>query len=203
MPFWIDFCSIFDPNFPPQIHQNRSKIDAKMPSHVELLFWSIFDRFLLPTWIPRIRQIMVFPKEKQWFFENPLFANHIDFWSIWVPTWLHFGSQKPSKSFQKSIPRCIKFLIDFCIDFGLDWIGLDWSRYYNSTSPNAATPPTQRGGSHWADRDGSRLVRPLTCTPRIHNRVLSGGRKARSGRQSSGTITRQRTRAHWQMRYRA
>ena len=38
MPFGIDFCSIFDPNLPPKIHQNRSKIDAKMPSHVELLF---------------------------------------------------------------------------------------------------------------------------------------------------------------------
>ena len=36
---------------------------------------------------------------------------------IWVPTWLHSGSQNRLKSFQKSIPRCIKFLIDFCIDF--------------------------------------------------------------------------------------
>ena len=52
MPFWIDLCSIFDPNLPPQIHQNRSKIDAKMPSDVELLFRSIFYRFLLPTSTP-------------------------------------------------------------------------------------------------------------------------------------------------------
>ena len=37
--------------------------------------------------------------------------------SILVPTWLHFGSQNPPKSSQKSIPRCIKFLIDFGIDF--------------------------------------------------------------------------------------
>ena len=42
MPFWVDVCSIFDPNLSPKIHQNRSKIDAKMPSHVELLFRSIF-----------------------------------------------------------------------------------------------------------------------------------------------------------------
>ena len=37
-PSTLDFCSIFDPNLPPKIHPNRSKIDAKMPSHVELLF---------------------------------------------------------------------------------------------------------------------------------------------------------------------
>ena len=29
MPFGINFCSIFDPNLPIQIHQNRSKIDPK------------------------------------------------------------------------------------------------------------------------------------------------------------------------------
>ena len=34
-----------------------------------------------------------------------------------VPTWLHFGSQNPPKSSQKSIPRGINFLIDFYIDF--------------------------------------------------------------------------------------
>ena len=39
------------------------------------------------------------------------------FGSILVPTWLHFGSQNPPKSSQKSIPRGIKFLIDFYIDF--------------------------------------------------------------------------------------
>ena len=54
---------------------------------------------------------------KTWFFKNSIFASGIDVWSIWLPTWLHFGFQNPSKSFQKSIPRCIKFLIDFCIDF--------------------------------------------------------------------------------------
>ena len=37
--------------------------------------------------------------------------------SILVPTWLHFGSQNPTKSSQKSMPRCINFLIDFGIDF--------------------------------------------------------------------------------------
>ena len=36
---------------------------------------------------------------------------------ILVPTWLHFPSQNPLKSFQKSILKGIDFLIDFCIDF--------------------------------------------------------------------------------------
>ena len=117
MPFWIDFCSIFDPNLPPKILPNRWKIDAKMPSYVELLFWSIFDRFWLPTSTPWTLKIIVFPKEKQGFFKKLRFDVGIDFWSILVPTCLHFSFQNPPKSFQKSIPRCIKFLIDFCIDF--------------------------------------------------------------------------------------
>ena len=41
------------------------------------------------------------------------------FGSILVPTWLHFGSQNPPKSSQKSIPKGINFLIDFYIDFFL------------------------------------------------------------------------------------
>ena len=36
---------------------------------------------------------------------------------ILLPTWLHFPSQHPPKSFQKPIPRCINFLIDFGMDF--------------------------------------------------------------------------------------
>ena len=38
-------------------NKNRWKIDDKMPSHVEFLFWSIFNRFLLPTWTPRTQKI--------------------------------------------------------------------------------------------------------------------------------------------------
>ena len=52
MPSWIDFWLIFDPNLLPKNHQNPPKIDARMPSHVDLPFCSIFDRFWLPTWIP-------------------------------------------------------------------------------------------------------------------------------------------------------
>ena len=34
-----------------------------------------------------------------------------------VPTWLHFASQNPPKTFQKPTPRGTKILIDFCIVF--------------------------------------------------------------------------------------
>ena len=41
--FFIDFPSILEANLGPKIDQNRSKIDVKMTSHVELIFGSIFD----------------------------------------------------------------------------------------------------------------------------------------------------------------
>ena len=121
MPFWIDFCSIFDPNLPPKIHQNRSKIDAKMPSHVELLFWSIFNRFLLPTWTPRTQKIKPPLQGEHDFSKNRfsqvasifdrfgcqhgfIFASKIlptppknrsqdasNFWSIFASMFFHFG----------------------------------------------------------------------------------------------------------------
>ena len=43
--FWLRF----HPNLNPKINQKRSKIDAEMASHVDLIFGSIFDRFLHPT----------------------------------------------------------------------------------------------------------------------------------------------------------
>ena len=36
--FLIDLGSIFPPNLLPKTHQNPSKIDAKMPSHVDFIF---------------------------------------------------------------------------------------------------------------------------------------------------------------------
>ena len=45
MPFWMDFGSVFPPNLEPKIQENRSKIDAEMASHVDLIFGSIFPRF--------------------------------------------------------------------------------------------------------------------------------------------------------------
>ena len=40
---FIDFPSILEANLGPKIDQNRSNIDVKMTSHVELIFGSIFD----------------------------------------------------------------------------------------------------------------------------------------------------------------
>ena len=97
MLFCIDFWWIFDPNLPPKIHQNRSKIDAKMPSHVELLFWSIFDRFLLPTWTPRT-QFGASGLAFSWFFR---FRGNIDLGS-------EFGANMAPFSFPKSFQNLPK-----------------------------------------------------------------------------------------------
>ena len=115
--FWIDFGSQHGSNLAPKICQNRFKIDAKIPSYVDLIFLWIFDRFLLPTWIPRIRQIMVFPKGKLSFFKKSFSQVNVDLGSFLMPTWLHFPSKNPPKSVKKLILKGIIFLIVFCIDF--------------------------------------------------------------------------------------
>ena len=46
-----------------------------------------------------------------------VFSEKSMFDPIWVPTWLHFGSQNLPKSNQKSIPRGIQKMINFRIDF--------------------------------------------------------------------------------------
>ena len=46
-----------------------------------------------------------------------VFSEKSMFDPILVPTWLHFGTQNPPKSTQKSIPRGIQKMIDFWIDF--------------------------------------------------------------------------------------
>ena len=90
--FWcyfnIDFWSIFDPNLAPQIHQNRSKIDAKMPSHVDLIFWSIFDRFWLPTWTTESWKIEP-PLQGEHDFSKNRFSQHA---SIFDRFWCQHGS---------------------------------------------------------------------------------------------------------------
>ena len=45
-----------------------------------------------------------------------VFSEKSMFDPILVPTWLHFGTQNPPKSKQKSIPRGIQKMIDFWID---------------------------------------------------------------------------------------
>ena len=107
--------------FPSQLaSQNRSKSKKNRCQdaiHLGLRFlidfWSIFT----PNFDPQNLKNRAPAAARARFFKKSHFAIGIDFWSILVPTWLHFASQNPSKSFQKSIPRCIKFLFDFCIDF--------------------------------------------------------------------------------------
>ena len=57
IPFLMPLGSIFPANLLPQIHQNPSKIDAKMPSHVDFVFLLFFDGFLLPTSTPGTSRI--------------------------------------------------------------------------------------------------------------------------------------------------
>ena len=46
-----------------------------MPSHLDFIFRSIFHPFLLPTSIPWTLKVMVFPKEKQGFFQKIAFRS--------------------------------------------------------------------------------------------------------------------------------
>ena len=97
MPFLIDFCSILPPNLASKTPQNRSKIDAQIASLFACVFWSIFGRFLLPTWTLRTHfgtSGLVF----SWFFR---FSANIDFWS-------HFGANLAPFCFPKSTKNAPK-----------------------------------------------------------------------------------------------
>ena len=63
---------------------------------------------------------------------------------ILVPTWLHFPSQNPTKSFQKSIPRCINFFNDFWMDF-LFILAPTWDSTWNHVGHFFG----QNGGALW------------------------------------------------------
>ena len=133
MPFGIDSGSIFGPNLPPKIHQNRWKIDAKMPSHVDLLFgidfWSIFAPNLDPP-NPNFRAPAA---ARARFSKKPFFAIGIDFRSIFVPTCLQLPSQNPPKSHQKSMSKAIDFSIDVRIFFYRFWF--DFAFQLGSENP--------------------------------------------------------------------
>ena len=138
MQFFFDLGSIFPPNLAPEPHQNGRKIGSKMPSQADLVLGSIFDRFWFPTWShlhSKLRKIDVFPipeNQKYITIVVPNAFSHFStkprnsrfFCSSWshfglvlVPTCLHFGSQNPPKSIQKSLLEGIDFSIVFCIDF--------------------------------------------------------------------------------------
>ena len=61
---------------------------------------------------------------------------------ILVRTWLHFGTQNPPKSKQKSIPRGIQKMIDFRIDF-LPKLAPFWDPSWDPRAAQAGpnTPP--------------------------------------------------------------
>ena len=116
-PFWDHLASILPPNLTSQTHKNQSKIDAQIPSLVASIFWSIFDRFLLPTSPPKPQKSLKFDRFYKVFCKMGLSKLTSIFDAILVPTCLHFASQNPSKPLQKPTPRGIKKLIDFCFDF--------------------------------------------------------------------------------------
>ena len=129
MPFLNPLGSIFPPNLPPKIHQNPSKIDAKMPSQVDSIFWSFFDGFLLPTSTPRTSKIKP-PLQREHDFSKNRYSH---FASIFHRFWCQHASifgpkihQNPSKnrSQNASIFRSILasvfywFLLDFRSQLG-------------------------------------------------------------------------------------
>ena len=81
---------------------------------------SFFNRFLIdsnPKLGSQIMKNRAPAAGRARFFKNSRFATGIDFWSILVPTCLHFPSRNPPKSLQKSILK----RIEFCIDFRSVW----------------------------------------------------------------------------------
>ena len=68
-----------------------------------------------------------------------------------MPTWLHFPSKNPPKSFKNPIPRGIQKLIDFCFDFWSIWAPFwepSWSHVGHQDAPKTPqdAPKTPPGG---------------------------------------------------------
>ena len=84
---------------------------------------SFFDRFLID-----VCSQLGPPEPLYWFYKHVwlcgIFNIRSNFKLILVPTWLHFGSQKTSKSCEKSIPRYIKKTTDFPSIFQTSWLHL-------------------------------------------------------------------------------
>ena len=106
----------------PKTDQSPSKIDAKMPSEVDFIFISIFDRFSIPTCFPKSTKIIEKPLFFIGFRENQPFEVNIDFWH-------DFDANLPPFSLPKStqIPSKIdlgrhrffnRFLHRFFLDLG-------------------------------------------------------------------------------------
>ena len=106
----MDFASQVGSKNPPK----------SLPSNVELIFWSIFDWFFVPTLTSRTFKSIVLPKEKQGYFKTSLFELHIDFGSFLVPTWLHFCTKKSAKIEFKMDPKRHSKFDGFSTPFFID-----------------------------------------------------------------------------------
>ena len=94
---WVDFPPQLATQNPPKSIKNRCQDAFSCWLHFLIDFSSNFSS----TSIPRIFKIILIPKEKWGFFKKLLLEVGIDFWSILVPTYLHFSSkihQNPSKN---------------------------------------------------------------------------------------------------------
>ena len=124
------------PTWLPKRSPNRLKIEAKINQFLKASWDLIFMGFwwiLEGKWSQVGTQMAskIDANFEGGFFEKTLFflrknmvfsKNHPSklisiFDAIWMPTWLHFASKNPLKSFKNLIPRGIQKLIDFCFDF--------------------------------------------------------------------------------------
>ena len=93
--------------------KNRCQEALYVGFQILIDFWSVFAANLDP-----LNPIFRAPAAgRARFSKKKRFATGIDFWSILVPTCLHFPSQNSPKSLQKPILKAIEFLIDFLINF--------------------------------------------------------------------------------------
>ena len=76
-----------------------------MPSHVEVVFWLIFDRFLLQFWTTRIPKLLKFYWKNRYLLGVRLFQLNLTTMRFWCPTWVHFGAKLAPK-IRKTRPKC-------------------------------------------------------------------------------------------------
>ena len=101
---------------------------------------------------------------------------------ISVPTWHHFPSQNPPKSFQKPSPGAINFLIDFWMDF-LSILAPTWDPTWGQVGAMLATFPAQDASKTpprrskmpskilWIAQDGPRGLQ--TCPGALQTSILT------------------------------
>ena len=140
---WLDFPSQLASQNSPKSSKNRCQELFYLGLRISIDFQSI----LALNFDPPNLENSGFPIENPLFFKNPLFANHIDFSLILVPTCLRFPSQNPSKSPEKSIPRCINFWINVWIDFS-SILARFWKATWSHLGHIFLTRAVQNGPQH-------------------------------------------------------